>query len=185
VSVPLERYRFTVDEYHRLGETGILGEDDRVELIEGEIVMMTPIGLRHAACVNRLNQLLVRLAGDAAIVQVQNPIVLDGHSEPQPDLTLLRPRADFYAAARPAPGDVLLAIEVADPSIAYDRGVKLPLYGRCGIPELWIVDLGREQVDVYRQPVPGGYAERRTRSRGEQLPVPGLDAEVQVAEILP
>lgn len=185
MSLPLERYRFTVDEYHRLGEARILGEDDRVELIDGEILMMTPIGLRHAACVDRLTRLLVRLCGDAAIVRVQNPVALDDRSEPQPDFCLLRAREDFYATVHPRPADVLLLIEVADSSADYDRGTKLPLYGRSRIPEAWIVDLGREAVDVYRRPIPGGYAERHTHRRGERLRLPVGEAELAVDDVLP
>lgn len=185
MAAPLERYKFTVDAYYRMAEAGVLEPRARVELIEGEIVMMTPIGLRHSACVDRLTRRLVALYGDTAIVRVQNPIVLDEHSEPEPDFAVLRPRADFYASAHPRPTDVLLVIEVADSSIGYDRGTKMPLYGRNGITELWIVDLSREAVDVYRQPFEGGYAERRTYRRGERAPLPSLAAELEVDEILP
>ena len=185
MNLPLERYRFTVDEYHRLGEAGILGEDDRVELIDGEIVMMTPIGVRHAASVNRLNELLVDRYRGGGIVQVQNPIGLDDRSEPQPDLSVLRLSDGYYRDRRPLPDDVLLVVEVADSSIGYDRGTKLPLYASAAIAELWIVDLGRELVDVYRKPVPGGYAERHTYRRGERIPLPGIDAELEVDAILP
>ena len=185
MAAPLERYKFTVDDYYRIFEAGVLGQNARVELIEGEIVMMTPIGLRHSACVDRLNRRLVALYGDAAIVRVQNPIILDDHSEPEPDFSVLRPRADFYSTAHPRPADLLLVIEVSDSSIGYDRGTKLPLYGRSGIPEAWIVDFGREVVDAYRPPFEGGYAERRTYRRGERLPLPALAAELAVDDILP
>jgi Uma2 family endonuclease len=180
-----ERYRFTVDEYHRLGEAGILGEDDRVELIDGEIVMMTPIGSRHAACVDQLTRSLVELYGDAGVVRVQNPITLDVRSEPQPDVVVLRPIASRYFDRHPQPADVLLAIEVADSSLGYDRRIKIPLYASAGIAELSIVDLGRELVDVHREPFPGGYAERRTYRRGERIPLPGVDAALEVDAILP
>jgi len=126
MAAPLVRHRFTVEEYHRMGQAGILSEDDRVELIEGEIVEMAPVGSRHAACVKRLNALLSRRAGGRALVSVQDPIRLGEHSEPQPDLALLKPREDFYAAAHPGPEDVLLVIEVAETSLEYDREVKLP-----------------------------------------------------------
>jgi Uma2 family endonuclease len=185
MAASLERYKFSVDEYDRLGEAGILGEDDRVELIEGEIVMMTPIGLRHAACVNTLAFLLIEQYGRRAIVQIQNPIVLDQRSEPQPDLTVLRPREDRYSGSRPSAADTLLAIEVADSSIGYDRSTKLPLYARSSIAEVWIVDLVRDVVDTYRKPFEGGYAERRTYRRGERLSLPELSAELAVDDLLP
>ena len=133
------RRRFTVHDYYRMGEAGILHEDDRVELIEGEIVEIAPIGSRHLTCVNQLTRLLVRGVGDAAIVSVQNPVRLDEHTEPQPDLAVLRVRD--YRESLPMPEDVLLLIEVSDTTLAYDRGVKLPLYARAGIREVWIADL--------------------------------------------
>ena len=138
---PMERMRrrFTVYEYHRMGEAGILHEDDRVELIEGELVEMTAIGTRHFACVNRLNRLLVGALGDEAIVSVQNPVRLNEYNEPQPDLAVIRPRD--YRLSLPGPGDVLLLVEVSDTTLAYDRSVKLPLYARAGIGVVWIVYL--------------------------------------------
>jgi Uma2 family endonuclease len=126
VAQEVVRRRFTVHDYHRMGEAGILHEDDRVELIEGEIVEMAAIGTRHFACVNQLNRLLVRSAGDVAIVSVQNPVRLDEHTEPQPDLTVLRVRN--CRESLPFPEDVLLLIEVSYTTLTYDRGVKLPLY---------------------------------------------------------
>lgn len=163
------RRAFTVDEYHRMAVAGILSEDDRVELIDGEIVRMSPIGSRHAACVDRLNALLGRRLGKRAIVRVQNPIVLGRRSEPQPDLVVLRPRADFYAAQHPGPADVLLLVEVADTSGGYDRGTKLPLYARWGIPEVWIVDVGREVVEAYRGPALRSYRTRAEMGRGRRV----------------
>lgn len=185
MSLPVTHYRFNVDEYHRLGEAGILGPDDRVELIDGEIVMMTPIGSRHAATVDRCTDLFTRLVGTKAIVRVQNPIQLDDYSEPEPDISLLRRRADFYESGHPLPTDVLLVIEVADTSIGYDREIKLPLYGSMGIVEVWIVDLGRRCIDAYRGPIAGGYAEHRTCHAHETLRPLALDIEVAVADVLP
>ena len=147
--------------------------------------MMTPIGSRHAATVDRCNRLLQRLAADNAIVRVQNPIQLDDYSEPEPDISLLRPRDDFYAAAHPLPDDVLLVVEVADTSIGYDREVKLPLYGSMGIAEVWIVDLGRRCIDAYRGAIAGGYAEHRTYQTHETLRPAALDVEVAAADVLP
>jgi Uma2 family endonuclease len=174
MSIAIVRRRFTVDEYHRMGRAGIFSEDDRVELIEGEIVEMTPIGSRHAGFVNRLNRLMTSLVADRALVAVQNPIRLSSESEPQPDLALLRRRDDFYAQAHPEPGDVLLVIEVADTSQAYDRTVKLPLYARAGIPEAWIVDVAGPTLEVHRAPSPEGYRDVRQARRGERLTLAAL-----------
>lgn len=157
VTETVARYRFTVDAYARLRDAGLLREDDRVELIDGEIREMSPIGARHVSLVNRLTALLVRLAGDAAIVSVQNPIRLNEYNEPQPDLALLRPREDAYASALATPEDVLLVIEVADTSLAYDQQEKLPRYARAGIGEVWLVDAGRQIVEQYTMPVADEY----------------------------
>ena len=169
MAVQLLKRLFTVAEYHRMAEAGILGEDDRVELIEGEIVKMAPIGIRHAACVRRLNRVFSGRVGERAIVDVQNPVRLGGHSEPQPDVVLLRPRADLYGVSHPGPEDVLLIVEVAETSAEDDRAVKVPLYARSGIPEVWLVDLAEGQIEVFRHPSPQGYQEVRTVRRGEAL----------------
>jgi Uma2 family endonuclease len=156
--VELPRRRFTWDEYHRMAETGILGPEDRVELIEGEIITMAPLGRRHAACVAELIRRLVPAIGDRALLWPQNPVRLPHDTEPQPDIVLLRPRADRYAKDSAHPSDVLLLIEVADTTYRYDRGVKLALYARAGISETWIVDLSHDVVEVYREPARAGYA---------------------------
>ena len=151
---------FTVGEYYRMAEASILTEEDRVELIAGQIVAMSPIGSRHAACVKRLNLLLGKMIGDSMLLGVQDPIALDAYSEPEPDLVLLRSRADFYAAAHPSAGDVLLAIEVADTSASYDREVKVPLYAQAGIPEVWLIDLQEGRIEVYARPQGNAYQQR-------------------------
>jgi Uma2 family endonuclease len=157
VEVVHARRLFTREEYHRMAEVGILKPTDRVELIRGEIVEMSPIGRRHVAFVNNLTQLLVtRLAG-RAIVSVQNPVVLADDTEPQPDLAILRRRPVPYKEAEPATEDVLLLIEVAESSLAYDRSTKLRLYGGAGIPEYWLIDTAAESVEVYRTPGADGY----------------------------
>ena len=185
MAVDVLRRRFTVEEYHRMGEAGIFTEDDRVELVDGEIVQMTPIGSRHAACVKRLNRLLVAAVGDRAIVAVQDPIVTGPESEPQPDLTLLRPRLDFYAGSHPRPVDLLLVVEVADTTLAFDRTVKVPLYARAGIPEVWLVDLAGEAVEVYRRPTGDQYAEVRRIIRGEQIVLEAIpDLAIAVDRVL-
>lgn len=181
----LQRYLFTVEEYHRMGEAGIFRENDRVELIEGEIVEMTPIGSRHAACVDRVAQLFFERAARRAIVRVQNPIRLGKHSEPQPDLVLLRPRPDFYAQGHPGPEDVLLLVEVAETSAEYDRTIKLPLYARSGIPEVWLVDLAAAAVEVHRRPTPEGYQEVQRVRRGERVSSQAFpDLDLAVDEVL-
>jgi len=140
-----------------MADAAILREDDRVELIEGEIIDMTPIGSRHASVLNRLNEIMTAPARGKAIVSVQNPIVLDEHSEPQPDLMLLEPREDYYADRHPRPRDVLLLVEVADSSADYDRRVKIPLYATSGVAEVWLIDLQGEALEVYREPGAHGY----------------------------
>jgi Uma2 family endonuclease len=161
------RWRFTVDDYHRMGEAGILHEDDRVELIEGELVEMAAIGTKHFSCVNRLTRLLVMNVGDEAIVSVQNPVRLNEYTEPQPDLTVIRPRD--YRLSLPGPEDVLLLIEVSDTTLAYDRGIKLPLYARAGIREVWIVDLPGETIERYTDPSEEGYRRADRLRRGQTL----------------
>ena len=175
----LTRWRFTVHDYHRMGEAGILHEDDRVELIEGEIVEMAAIGTRHFSCVNRLTRLLVMNVDDAAVVSVQNPVRLNEHTEPQPDVTVIRPRD--YTESLPEPEDVLLLIEVSDSTLAYDRGVKLPLYARSGIREVWIVDLPGETIERYTDPSGDGYLRVEQARRGQTLQstaLPGLTPAV-------
>lgn len=182
--VPARR-AFTTDEYHRMGETGILTEDDRVELIEGEIFSMTPIGTPHASTVDRLNALFSARLGSRAIVRVQGPVVLNRHSEPQPDLMLLKPRDDFYAKRHPRPADVLLAVEVMESSAGYDRGVKFPLYARTGVVEVWLVDLGAGVVTVGRRPALRGYREVLALAPGARLaPAAFPRVSFKVAELL-
>lgn len=185
MAIQLARRRFTVDEYHRMAEVGVLTEDDRVELINGEIVEMPPIGDRHAGTLDHLATLLFSHLRHAVQVRVQGPIHLDERSEPQPDLTLLRQRADFYRGAHPRPEDVLLVVEIADTTPAFDRAVKLPLYARSGIAEAWLVDLRGGRLEVHRRPTGEGYGEVRTMRRGETVsPLAFPDVALPVAEIL-
>ncbi len=178
-------HRFTVAEYYAMAEAGILHEDDRVELLAGEVVQMVPIGSRHNAVVDRLNQLLVSQAGGNTIVRTQGSIRLDDHSEPQPDVTLLRPRPDFYANAHPGPGDVLLIVEVMQSSADYDRSVKIPVYARAGIPEVWLIDLDADTVEVFQSPDGALYRDLTPQLRGDAIAVPGLPGiAVPVEQIL-
>ncbi len=163
------RRHFTVTQYERMAEAGILTEDDRVELIEGEITEMSPIGSHHAGCINRLIALLTGSMGPTAILTVQNPLRLADDSEPQPDVMVLRARADFYTASHPTPADVLLLLEVADSSIDYDRGVKLPLYAQAAIAEYWLINLIDQTVEAYTQPIATGYQAVVRAGRGDSL----------------
>lgn len=150
-----------------MGEAAIFHEDARLELIEGEIVEMSPIGSRHAACVNFLTGFLSRALGNAAIVSIQNPIQLNDLTEPQPDVALLRPRDDFYRNSHPQPRDVLLVIEVADTTVDYDRSIKLPLYATAGIPEVWIINLPAEHIEIYAAPLADAYQFASQATRGD------------------
>ncbi|MDP9476018.1 MAG: Uma2 family endonuclease [Actinomycetota bacterium] len=163
----LKRRRFTVHEYHRMGEIGILREDDRVELIEGEIVEMAARGTGHFACVNGLTRLLVRAVGDEAVVSVQNPVRLSEHTEPRPDLAIIRPRD--YRLSLPSPEDVLLLIEVSDTTLPYDRNVKLPLYARAGIGEVWVVNLRGGVIERHTGSSAEGYRSLQRARRGEKI----------------
>jgi Uma2 family endonuclease len=166
---------FTVEEYNRLGEVGILGEDDRVELIDGEIIEMSPTGSPHSSCVVRLNRLLSRGARDF-MVRVQDPLVLGRKYEPVPDLALVWERADYYRASHPTAADTRLVVEVADTSILYDRNVKTGYYAEAGIPEFWLVDLNRGTVIVHLAPAGGGYTDVREYAAGESWFCDVLDA---------
>ena len=171
-------YRLTVTDYHRMGEAGILGPDMRTELIDGEIVEMPPIGHPHAGTVKLIANRLKETVGLAAVVAVQDPVWLDDHTEPLPDIALLRPRADYYRNGHPGPADVLLLVEVADSSLRYDREVKLPRYARAGIPLVWLVDLTGSRLTVHCQPGPHGYAQVATQTDlgALTLPLAGLPA---------
>lgn len=179
------RRPFTVEEYDRMIEVGILGKEDHVELIDGEIVEMSPIGLRHAACVDRATMLLAPALVGKAIVRTQGPIRLSDYSKPQPDLILLEPRKDYYAAAAPITRNALLVIEVSDTSIRYDRGPKLKVYARAGVSEVWIEDLTTDTLWVFREPSRAVYKVQLTLRAGNALaPLAFPALRVAVSELL-
>ena len=181
-----ETRKFTVAEYYRMAEVGILRPDERVELIEGEIILMPPIGPRHAGDVIRSIRLFSRLDDDRFVIQIQNPLHLAEQSEPEPDVMLLRPRADDYTASHPTPADVLLVIEVADSSLDYDRAVKAQIYGRAGVPETLVLNLPEDCIEGFDQPGPEGYARHTIYRRGDRIrPVSLPDLELAVADLLP
>jgi Uma2 family endonuclease len=175
---------FSVADYYRMAEAGVIGPDERLELIEGEIIRMNPIGRPHANCVNRLTRLLVTGLGERATVQIQNPVRLGDLSEVQPDVSVLR--SSWDERAHPGPADVVLLVEVADSSLRFDRDVKLPLYARAGIAEVWLVDLAGQAVEVYRHPDPTtGYGPPTRLAAGDTAVVPGFpDVAFEVTEIL-
>lgn len=168
-------WRFSTEDYHRLAEVGILSEDDRVELIEGEVVEMSPIGSRHAGTLKRLVALFGQRLGSAVVLSVQDPLDLDDGTEPEPDLMLLRPRPDFYSESHPRPADVLLLVEVADTSLAVDRTQKADLYAAVGIAEYWVVDVERRRVFVHTGAMSTGYAKVETRDDDDSWSVQQLD----------
>jgi Uma2 family endonuclease len=176
---------FTVDDYHRMAEVGILGPEDRVELIEGEIVQVSPIGSRHAATVDGITEMFVPAFLKRAIVRVQGPVRLSNFTEPEPDVILLRYRPDRYKTAMAGPDDTLLVAEVSDTSLRYDQQVKLPIYAAARIPEVWIVNLQDDTLLVFRNPAGRTYATEFALRRGEAISVAAFPETVfQVDEIL-
>jgi Uma2 family endonuclease len=183
--VQLQKKFFTVEEYHLMGEAGILSKEDCFELIEGEIIQMSAIGTRHASCVRRLLRQFSKLSEENAIVDVQNPIQLTQWTQPQPDIVLLQPHPDYYLSAHPTPNNVLLLVEVADSSVDYDRDVKIPIYARSGIQEVWLIDLDKDCIEVYRQPTLNGYDLIQKFRRTQQVsPLAFPDFTVNVDFIL-
>jgi Uma2 family endonuclease len=181
---PVPRHRLTRRDYYRLAEAGILDEDDRVELLEGQLVDMSAIGPRHALAVDALNELLVMAAAGRAAVRVQNPIVLDDNSEPQPDFTLVRRPWDGYPHEHPRPSDIYLLIEVADSSLEFDLGAKLELYASAGIREFWVADLTSNRLLVHRRPRDGRYASVAVVDMSGTVQVEALpDVTISVAQI--
>lgn len=168
------KHRISVEAYHRMGETGVLAPEARVELIDGEIFDKARVGSQHASVVNRLTRTFVLTVGERAIVRVQGPVRLGEHSEPEPDLTLLRPRADYYREIAPGAADVLLIVEVSDSTQRYDRRVKVPLYARHGVPEVWVIDLENRLVHFHRSPAGDGYADISASERPGVTPVAAL-----------
>jgi len=179
------KHRFTVKEYYRMAETGVLRPDARVELLNGEIIDMSPIGSAHAGTVKRFIRIFTKLAQERWQVSAQDPLHLDEHSEPEPDFMLLKRSADDYTGRHPQPEDVFLLIEVADVSLDYDREQKLPVYGRAGVPEVWIVNLRDQSIEVYREPHFTGYSSKTILRAGDQAkPQAFPDVTVDVTELL-
>ena len=185
VQIEPTRRRFNVDEYYAMAEAGILGIDERVELIDGEIITMSPIGPEHAASVDVGTHFLIPVVRDRAIVRVRGHVRLDDYNQPEPDLILLKWRDNFYRYQAPGPDDVLLIIEVSDSSLSYDRNTKLPLYARFSVPEVWIANIPPRVVETYRDPVDGEYTDSRVYQPGEMVsPSAFEDVEVSVSRFI-
>ena len=185
MAVEATRWHFSIGDYYRMAQVGIFHEDDRVELLAGEVVAMAPIGPHHAGRVLRLNSLFSQRFGDVALVNVQNPLRLNDYSEPQPDVALLEPEVDFYTTRHPLPADVYLLVEVADTSAQTDLRLKMPLYARAGVPEVWLMNLNLDVILVHRDPSPEGYRTVQTLRRGERLaPLAFPERELAVDDLL-
>ena len=158
-----------VDEYYKMAEVGILKPGDRVELINGEIYEMSPIGSKHGSVVKKLAMILNEILKGQVVIGIQDPVRLDESNEPEPDISILKYRADFYSQAHPGPLDLLAIIEVADSSLRHDRQVKLPLYAFYGVPEYWIIDITTKQITVHLGPVGNGYSSQRKFGIGDEI----------------
>jgi Uma2 family endonuclease len=178
------RHKLSVEDYYKMADAGVLAHDARVELIEGEIIDMAPIGSRHSGTVNRLNHQFVAAVGERAVVQVQNPVRLGNRSEPQPDLALLRPRPDYYRDSVALADDVLLLVEIADSSLEFDRTTKIPLYAFHQIPEVWLVDLQNRLLTVFREPTGELYRNVLTTGAPSQVePLRLPDIKIDLADL--
>jgi Uma2 family endonuclease len=185
MAVQLARRLFTIDEYDEMVDRGVFKPEERLELINGEIIEMAPIGVRHAGCVTNLTTLFHEQLGRNVVVWAQNPVELPNNSEPQPDVVLLKRRDVPYIQKRPVAEDVLLLVEVSDTTLGYDRDVKLPMYAQSGIPEVWIVNLQEDVIELYSSPSAGAYQNLRRVERGESLTLPGgLNAIIIVNDVL-
>lgn len=184
MSVQLAKRLINVDEYYRMAETGILTEADRVELIHGEILNMSPIGSKHMAVVNRLNKLLTEYLSNDEIVSIQNPVKINDLNVPEPDISVLKFREDFYAQQHPGGQDVLLVIEVSETTFSYDKEIKLPLYASVGIPEYWIINLEKKEIEVHKLPAEDIYKNITIHRAGDKIKLPNADASFDTADLV-
>ena len=185
LEAPIERWRFTVDDYYRMAETGILPADARVELIDGDVLKMPPIGSHHNGTVGGIDEIVRELLGRRVCVIAQGPLLLRLYGAPQPDVLVLKRRDDYYRSANPTAADALLVIEVSDSTLTYDRNVKGPMYAQAGIRDYWIVNLADGHIEVYRDPSPDGYTSVEVKQRGDNIQFLAFpDASISVSDIL-
>jgi Uma2 family endonuclease len=177
---------FTAKEYQHLVEVGILNEDERIELIEGRIVRMAPKNIKHAMATRRANRCFTRVLGERVIISVQDPVLLNGFSEPEPDIVLLAPPDDRYLESHPTPKDIFLVLEIADSSLAYDRGVKCPLFAKNGILQFCLLNFQNRELEDYREPGPNGYRRKQTYSEDESFNLVAFPKiSIKVNDLLP
>lgn len=176
--------QINTDTYHAMVSAGIFSEDDKIELINGYLIKKMSIGSKHGSTVTRLARLLIKQLDDQAVVTIQNPITINEFSEPEPDVVVAKPQDDFYADGHPTPKDILLLIEVADTSLAFDRNAKIPLYAAADVPEAWLVDLIANEITVFRKPEGAVYRESEVFKSGQSIPLPGFaEASIAVSDL--
>ena len=180
----LEKRLLSVKEYHKMGEVGILTPDDRVELINGEIIKMSPLNSKHTSHVKRITALFYKMLNEQATISVQDPIVLNEFSEPEPDIAILKFREDFYAEKHPTAQDAILLIEVADSTLDTDKRIKMPLYAQAGVNELWIINLPENKIEVFKDLKDGVYQSIESYSRGDTLRLSVFDLNLKISQIL-
>lgn len=184
MSIAVEKRLINVEEYHLMADAGILKPTDRVELINGEIIKMSPIGSKHAAVVDKINKYLNRMLDDQAIIRVQNPIITDEYGEPEPDISVLKPREDFYAEAHPTATDIFAIIEVGQSSSEFDKQIKGPMYSRSGVREYWLVDLDHDTLEVKTNPEGDIYKNSAIYTKGDVLRLEAFDVEIHVSKLI-
>ena len=184
MAVSVEKRLLTVEEYNEMGRVGILGPSDKVELIHGEIIKMSPIGSKHANTVNKLNEVLRNFISKKVIISIQNPVVLDEINEPQPDISILMYREDFYGKILPTSKDIYALIEVSGTSIAYDKEVKTNLYAKAGIPEYWIIDIENDQLEIYSNAEKDRYKDSQIFMKEDELVSYLINDKVKVEDLL-
>ena len=184
MEIILEQRLITVEEYHKMAEAGILKPDDRVELLNGKIIKMSPIGSKHAACVDKSDEFLRKILSGIALVRAQNPVIMNDFSEPEPDIAIVKRKENYYADKHPTVGEVILVIEVADSSLEIDRQSKLPIYATGQIPEYWIINVEKREIEVYRSPFKGQYRSRDIFFPEDEIPIPEFNVSVPVKALL-